>query len=71
MSIGKPIAVIGGGSLGLYLAGLLNLAGHAVTVALRPGAGIAADGIAAEGDEFWQAPTVRYAPLDALQGPFA
>lgn len=71
MSIGKPIAVIGGGSLGLYLAGLLSLAGHAVTVALRPGAGIAADGIAAEGDEFWQAPTVRYAPLDALQGPFA
>ncbi|ACO76632.1 2-dehydropantoate 2-reductase [Azotobacter vinelandii CA] len=71
MSTESSIAVVGGGSLGLYLAGRLSLAGHAVTVAQRPGAGAQADGIAAEGDESWQAPAVRYAPLDELRGPFA
>lgn len=71
MSTGQPIAVIGGGSLGLYLAGRLSLAGWAVTVAQRSGARAQEAGVAAEGDEAWQAPAVRYVPLDELRGPFA
>lgn len=69
---GGRIAVIGGGSLGLYLGGRLSLAGQAVTVAQRA-ATPAPQGIAADGDERWQADEVRYATVAALAGgePFA
>ncbi|WP_211091291.1 ketopantoate reductase family protein [Pseudothauera rhizosphaerae] len=66
---GKSIAVLGGGSLGLYLAGRLALAGHRVTVALRPGTP-APSGIVAEGDEQWSA-AVEYADIGRLRGPYA
>ncbi|MBB3105015.1 ketopantoate reductase family protein [Azomonas macrocytogenes] len=71
MSIEKTVLVIGGGSLGLYIAGRLSLAGKPVTVAQRNGAAAQDAGITAEGDEHWQAPQVRYTPFDELQGPFA
>jgi len=70
MSDKQPIAVIGGGSLGLFLAGHLSLAGKAVTVAQRSSTPIPEGGIIAEGDEHWQAPAVQYATLESLQGPF-
>lgn len=70
MSEQQRVAVIGGGSLGLFLAGHLSLAGQAVTVAQRQGSRIPEGGIFAEGDEQWQAAEVRYASLETLEGPF-
>lgn len=62
------IAVIGGGSLGLYVGGRLSLAGHEVTVAGRGPTGLV--DVQADGDEHWCAPAVRYAAVDALAGPY-
>lgn len=65
------IAVIGGGSLGLYLGGRLSLAGHAVTVVQRTAAP-APHGVVADGDECWQAGDVGYATAgEPAGGPFA
>lgn len=70
MSYPQRIAVIGGGSLGLFVAGHLSLVGHAVTVAQRSSTAIPEGGILAEGDEQWQASEVGYATLETLNGPF-
>lgn len=66
----QRIAVVGGGSLGLYVAGRLALAGHEVTVAGRSAPALSA-GVVAEGDEHWRAEGVRHAAFDALRGPYA
>lgn len=65
----QRIAVIGGGSLGLFVAGHLSLAGHRVSVAQRRHTPVP-DGIRAEGDEHWQASAVCYVTLETLEGPF-
>lgn len=66
----QRIAVIGGGSLGLYVAGRLALAGHEVTVAGRGKPALSA-GVIAEGDEHWRTERVRHVAFDALRGPYA
>lgn len=65
------VLVVGGGSLGLYLAGRLSLAGRAVTVAQRAGSAAPEGGIVAEGDEQWQAPAVSFTSADELRGSYA
>lgn len=66
----RHIAVIGGGSLGLYVGGRLSLAGHDVTIAGR-GCAELPGGVVAEGDEHWCAEGVRHAVVDQLRGPYA
>lgn len=65
------ILVVGGGSLGLYLAGRLSLAGRAVTVTQRAGSAAPEGGIVAEGDEQWQAPAVGFTIADDRRGPYS
>lgn len=55
-SSGNRVAVVGAGSLGLYLGGRLALAGHSVTLVLRPDSPGTLPGLRAEGDETWQLP---------------
>jgi 2-dehydropantoate 2-reductase len=65
----QRIAIIGPGSLGLYLAGRLSLAGHLVEVAgRRPQSDW--QGVTAQGDEHWQATEVGHVTLDELRGPY-
>ncbi len=70
MATAARILVIGGGSLGLFVAGRLSLAGQAVTIAQRNGSAPQAAGIHSEGDEQWQASAVEYRPFEQLEGAF-
>lgn len=66
----QRIAVIGGGSLGLFVAGRLSLAGHDVTVAGRNATALPV-GVVAAGDDDWRADGVRHVGQAELRGPYA
>jgi len=65
---GQRIAVIGGGSLGLYVGGMLALAGHQVDIGGRKATELPHH-VTAEGDDVWHA-AARFTTVDALRGPY-
>ncbi|NMG63367.1 2-dehydropantoate 2-reductase [Azoarcus indigens] len=65
----RRIAIVGGGSLGLFVGGRLARAGNEVHIAGRGREGLP-QAVAAEGDEAWQVPA-RFLAVDELRGPYA
>jgi len=65
----RRIAIVGGGSLGLFVGGRLARAGHEVHIAGRGREGLP-QAVEAEGDEAWQVPA-HFLAVEELRGPYA